>query len=167
MIEHKSLTPAVVALAKILTFLRTFVASFLHCAVKQFRVFNVAHDRQWMCVLGVANEVSFSIQCFSEAKCRVQINSAAAYFIFFNWNKLQKQVCLTLGWSSVVFALCSLKEKNTIIIMFIDGSSTYNVKPKNKNICQEFVKNICHLKILKIIKILKKIFLLGRLLNLR
>ena len=30
---------------------------------------------------------------------------------------VDEQVCLTLGWSSVVFSLCSLKEKNTIVMI--------------------------------------------------
>ena len=50
-----------------------------------------------------------------------------------------KQVGLTLGWSSAVFALCLHKEKNTIV-KFIDGSSTHNVKPQNKNIKQEWLE---------------------------
>ena len=31
-------------------------------------------------------------------------------------NILSKQVCLTLGWSSVVFALCLLKENNSLLL---------------------------------------------------
>ena len=35
-----------------------------------------------------------------------------------NW-RLVKQVCLTLGWSSVVFALCLLIEKNSLYRVFL------------------------------------------------
>ena len=64
-----------------------------------------------------------------------------------------------------MFALCSLKENNTIV-MFIDSSSTHKKNKKKQEYMTRMVTFGFHSKILKIIKKLKIIFLLGRLLNL-
>ena len=56
------------------------------------------------------------------------------YYSVWEWTE-DKQVCLTLGWSSVVFALCLLIEKK--IITYSDPMVTYS-HPKGGKVATNF-----------------------------